>query len=237
MYKLDTPESDWDERGVYVNTELSKIIGLDTDQFDTVDRKGEFDEVYYELRHFLRLLRKTNSVVMEILFNENWLEKSPNWELFVENRDQLIDSKRFFVSLTGGPKAEFNQGYIGNEIRLMMGERTGLLGSKRKNNLEKYGYSYKNAAQALRLIYSAINFYQVGVFHTDFSQNPKFELVKDIKFNPENYKAEQVRELVETARKELIETFNERAVDFSFEQEIADKICLEIYSPYITASL
>lgn len=233
MYGLNSPESDIDYRGVYVNTDLSRIIGLDTDKFDTIDRKGEFDEVYYELRHFLRLLRKTNSVVMELLFNENWIEKSPEWDLFVQNRSELIDSVRFFISLTGGSKANFQQGYIGNEIRLMVGERTGTLGSKRKNNLEKYGYSYKNASQALRLIYSAINFYNTGVFQTDFSANPKFALVKDIKFNPENYDVEQVRKLVDNAREELIETFFLSKQEFVFNQEVADKICLSIYRQYL----
>lgn len=233
MYKLDTPESDWDKRGVFVNTELSKIIGLDTDKFDTIDRKGEFDEVYYELRHFLRLLRKTNSVVMELLFNKEWLEKDANWSMFEHHRLELVDSGRFLISLTGGEKAEYKQGYIGNEIRLMTGERTGLLGSKRKQNLETYGYSHKNACQALRLIYSAINFYQNGFFQTDFSDNPKYSLVKDIKFNPSNYNVGEVTALVEGARAELLVAYRDRSEDYKFNQNLADNICREIYLQYL----
>jgi len=234
MYGLNSPESDVDWRGVYLNTDLSRIIGLDTDRFDTIDRKGEVDEVYYELRHFLRLLRKTNSTVMELLFNEKWMEVSPEWNLISENREKLIDSERFFVSLTGGDgKAQREQGYIGNEIRLMMGERTGLLGSKRKNNLDTYGYSYKNACQALRLIYSAVTFYTKGYFETDFTQNPHFELVKDIKFNPVNYTPEQARELVEEARRELFSIYDQRKISFKFDQAFADNVCLKIYKKYL----
>lgn len=234
MYGLNSPESDVDWRGVYLNTDLSRIIGLDTDRFDTIDRKGEVDEVYYELRHFLRLLRKTNSTAMELLFNEKWMEVSPEWSLFSENREKLIDSERFFVSLTGGDgKAQREQGYIGNEVRLLVGDRVGALGGKRKQALEQYGYSYKNASQALRLIYSAINFYTCGVFETDFSKNAKFDLVKDIKFNPSSYSKDQVVRFIDVARKELGEVYDKRLIHLSFDQALADEICKTIYLKFL----
>lgn len=248
MYGLNSPESDIDYRGVYLSDDMNYILGLDAglkNFYNSADedRKDEKegkeigwrdDEVYYELRHFMRLLRKTNSVTMELLFNTNWLVECLSWRTEIAaNRNKLIDKDQFFNSLTGGDEKDRTSGYIGNEIRLMLGERTGQLGGKRKAALDKYGFSYKNACQALRLVYAAKEFFESGWFPTDFTNDPNFGLVKDVKFNPEKYSKDQVEDLVKAAREELCEAYDNSEVETIFCEDTATKICHTLYKPII----
>lgn len=55
-YGLNTESSDLDYRGVFANTEISKILGLD--RFDHQDNRKGADESYFEVRNFLNLLRR-----------------------------------------------------------------------------------------------------------------------------------------------------------------------------------
>ena len=67
-YGLDTPESDIDYRGIFINTEPSKILGLD--RMDHVQKQETDDVVYYEFRKFFELLHNGNTGTLELLFTE-----------------------------------------------------------------------------------------------------------------------------------------------------------------------
>lgn len=64
LYGLDTPESDTDTRGVFLSTSPSDILGLG--RFEIFKRESE-DAVFFELRHFLAGLKRTNTNMLELL--------------------------------------------------------------------------------------------------------------------------------------------------------------------------
>src|SRR4051812_40433664 len=84
-YGLATPTSDVDERGIILNTEASKILGLE--KFNFIDKRenGE-DSFYSEFRHYLETLQKSNSQSIELLYcpANCILEKTDEWDLVLK---------------------------------------------------------------------------------------------------------------------------------------------------------
>jgi predicted nucleotidyltransferase len=224
-YGLSTLASDKDVRGVFLNTELNKVIGLD--RFEHQDLKaGGADEFYFELRHFLCLLRATNTNVLELLFNDKWLFVSNEWLKVQENRFLFLDSEKMYKSL---------KGYMHGEKRLANGERTGKLGGKRRAAIEKFGFSPKNFVQLLRLAWAGTTFFKHGYFPVDVHfENPDFaaELL-DIKLRPEDYQREKLNLLVDRWEQTLDKAFNERTVDYTFNSDAANELCCRLYGPIV----
>ena len=222
-YGLAVPDSDFDRRGVFIHTEVSKIIGLQ--RFDHQNQKvGENDEVYYEVRHFLNQLKSGNTTALELLFCERVEEFTIQWQLIRNNAFQLMDAKKIFDSL---------RGYMFGERRLMNGERTGQLGGKRKEALDKFGYSPKNGIQLIRLAWAGKILFQKGYFPVNVKKEDEnlAQLLLDIKTNPTAYSVEQINALADKAEKELIDSFEQRKFNYHFEEEVAEKLVLDIYFP------
>lgn len=223
MYGLETPESDTDIRGVFLNTDPAYIIGLGRNEIVKYERE---DSVFFELVHFLKSLSKTNTQALELLFAEEYLEISPEFEKVRENRLRLVDSKRLFSSL---------KGYIGNERRLANGERTGNLGSKRKKQIEKYGFSPKNFSHLFRLAYCGSIFfrnssYPVRVSSLDAGMH---EFIFSVKTEPCKYTREYLNTMADKALLKLEADFNGRKDDLIFDIDFANQICLESYLPFL----
>lgn len=228
-YGLSTPSSDIDERFVYLNTDINDIIGLDKGSENKISQNSEEDSVGYELRRFLQLLRKTNTSVVEILFNEEWQELDQKFQRkILDNRNYFLDTEFFFKSLCG---------YLQGERRLTNGERTGRLGGKRKEALEKYGYSYKNLVQFIRLCYAGSCFFNSGIFPVNISRadSALAQKLMFIKTMPEKTSLEEVGELMDIWEKHFKYCFNKRNVskDFKFNSEKANEILLDFYYPVL----
>lgn len=223
-YGLATPASDQDIRFVFLNTDVKHIIGLDKHENQQTQNE-EKDEAGFELRRFFQLLRKTNTTVMEILFNQKWLEVDRFFQSFVlDHKEQFLDTGFFFKSLMG---------YIQGEKRLMNGERTGKLGSKRKTAIETYGYSYKNAVQILRLIHCGIAFFSKGYYPVNiFNDDPALasELLL-IKTKPHLFKVEELNDLIDEKEKQLKAIFDSRdkSKDFKFNEDYANEVIFRFY--------
>lgn len=228
LYGLNTPESDYDERYVFMHDDVSNTIGLE--RFEHLDQRNtEEDKFGFELRHYLNLLRKTNTQVVELIFAESYLELHPLFdELIIKNRLRLLDTARMYKSL---------RGYIQGERRLANGERVGRLGSKRKEAIDKYGFSYKNFVQLFRLCYCGIYFIKHHRFPTNIA-NVHPQLAKDLihlKTNPSAFSKETLNREVDIWEAELEKTFNERDVtnDLVFDEDLANNILLEMYFPVL----
>ena len=223
MYGLETHESDTDIRGVFLNTDPADIIGLG--RSDVLKAEGD-DTVLFELRHFLKSLSKTNTQAVELLFAEEYLEIEPEFEKIRENRLRLIDSKRLFSSL---------KGYIGNERRLANGERTGNLGSKRKQQIEKYGFSPKNFSHLFRLAYCGSAFFRTSFYPVKISRmdSGMHEFIFSVKTEPWKYTKEYLNTMADKALLRLESDFNARQEEFFFDIDFANQICLESYLPFL----
>lgn len=226
MYGLNTPESDYDERYVFMHDDLARTIGLE--RFEHLDgRAGDEDKFGFELRHYLNLMRKTNSQVIEIVFAEKYIKLHPLFnELIIKNRTKLLDTERMFKSLMG---------YMYGERKLANGERTGTLGGKRKAALEKYGFSPKNFVQLFRLAWCGKHFIQHQVFPTNIaSVAPNFACwLMELKTCPDHFTKEELNERVEKEEADLKLTFDNRdkSKDLKFDETLANEILLEFYFP------
>jgi len=224
-YGLSTPTSDVDLRGVYLNPDYTDIIGLTKSQ-DHVKQEGETDEMFHELRKFLALLRKGNSQGVELLFTDKWIELTPQFRDIQLNRYRLIDVDKFFGVM---------KGYMGGELRLANGERTGKLGSKRKEAIDKYGFSPKNFSHLLRLGWSASQFFLNGVFPVNIMEaNPDLgKVLLRIKTNPEEFTVTQLNLMAAEGIEILIDSYKARRVESCFDEKYANKVCLLMYYPVL----
>ena len=222
-YGLNTPTSDLDERFVFIHTEPSKIFGLE--RHDHQQRVSNGEDIFgYEVRHFFSLLKTGNTMCLEMLYNDKWIEITEEFKYIQSYRNNLIDSHRLYKCL---------KGYCYSEKRLVLGERTGLLGSKRKEALEKYNYSYKNLVQYLRLCLAGQIFFQEGIFPVYIRKYDKCDLLFDIKTNPGKYNREQVEMLMELYEKELDMSYNNIKHIYTYDLSIANKICYYLYMPIL----
>lgn len=223
MYGLETPESDTDIRGVFLNTDPASIIGLGRDEIFKAEGQ---DTLLFELRHFLKSLSKTNTQALELLFADEYLEISPEFKTIRVNRLRLIDSERLFFSL---------KGYIGNEKRLANGERTGNLGSKRKEQVEKHGFSPKNFSHLFRLAYCGATFFRTSFYPANLSKYDPImrDFVFSVKTEPEKYNKEELNDLAGEIMARLEYDFKNRTRNFTFDIDFANQLCLECYLPFL----
>ena len=127
-YGLNTPSSDIDYRGVFVNDDPAKILGLD--KMLHIKKQETDDIVYYEVRKFMQLLRQGNTGALEILYSEILpFDNTYYFQIIQSYREKFVDVDKMFLCL---------RGYMQGERRLANGERTGQLGGKRKLAFENY---------------------------------------------------------------------------------------------------
>lgn len=224
-YGLATPTSDKDERGIFIHVDISKIIGLNRHDHESKLNKGTGEDIFYwELRHFLNLLNKGNTQALEIMWNNNWINKTIEFDLIQESRNHLVDSHKLFKCL---------KGYAYGERDLTNGKRTGVLGGKRREHLETYGFSYKNLVQFLRLCRAGEIFFQTGEFPVNIRNDEIGDLLFDIKTNPANYTKEQANQLMDEWEQKLNHSYDNIKVVYGFNEDLANELIYFIYNPVI----
>lgn len=225
LYGLSTPDSDIDKRGVFINTEPSKILGLSRKE---VIKESDEDSVYFELCHFLSSLKKTNTQMVELLFAplESFTQLSDEFREIKENKFSLIDSDLFYKSLLG---------YIYNEKRLANGERVGNLGGKRKAMIEKFGFSPKNFSHLFRLSFCGTTFFEKDYYPVSlFSENKFFrDFILSVKTEPEKYNKEYLNILVDKSLAKLEVAYKNRRINHEFDSNLANEFCRKFYLPYL----
>ena len=223
-YGLNTPESDLDYRGVFINIDPAKILGLE--RMDHLQKQETDDIVYYEVRKFFELLRNGNTGALEILFSDNLLETSDAFEEIQANKFKFLDTGKMFRCLLG---------YMQGERRLTNGERTGQLGSKRKAQLDKHGFSPKNATQLLRLGFCGETFFLKGYFPVNVkmeNENVWKELF-DIKTQPHKYTVAQVNNKFDLAESFMKKAYEDRKFNYEFDHKYANEVLRRAYLPYL----
>ena len=224
-YGLSTPESDEDVRGVFLHTDPFYIIGLG--RYEHVeDIKDGNDIKYKEFRAFVNLLRKGNTEAVEMLFlaDERFEILTEEMVKIRQCKYSLIEPEKLFKVLLG---------YMQGEKRLMNGERTGKLGSKRKNAIDKYGFSPKSATQLFRLAWAGRIFFNKGYFPVNIrEENEDFaNYLMAVKTNPERFTKEELNAKVNQMEKELKEAFDSRKnFGYEFSDVVANDLVCETYT-------
>lgn len=220
LYGLETPESDVDTRGVFLNTGHADILGLSRDRIIKSERE---DTLLIELRHYLGHLQRTNTSAIELLFAEGFDVLEDEFKTVRENRYSLMDSERLFASLMG---------YIHGERRLANGERTGELGGKRKEMLGKWGFSPKNFSHLLRLAHCGEEFFRTGVYPVRLEGAAR-ELFLSVKTQPERHTKEELNLMSDDAVGRLKDAYDTRKETFRFDLALANRLCLDFYMPFL----
>jgi hypothetical protein len=222
LYGLNTAESDIDYRGVYRTKSLSAFLGLADDDCHGMAKEEGDDYVYFELRRFLELLKKTNTNSIEILYapDDAFMKMDADFALIRQNKDRLINSNKLLHS---------TRGYVYSETRLALGERTGKLGGKRKEKLEIYGYSPKNVVQILRIVAATRHFLETGYYPVTVNEiSPSLhDVCMEIKTHPEKFSLDTIKKLVEAAAEEVQEL--EDKVNITFDQDLASELAWGAY--------
>jgi len=226
-YGTNNKNSDKDIRYCFLNNDISRIIGLDRfEHLDKINPENNEDNFGFELVSYLKLLKKSNTQCVEMLFNNKWLEIAPEFKLIQDNRRLLIDSEAMFKCL---------RGYSAGEKHKMTGVSTGKLGKKRKLMLEEFGYSPANASHAIRLLRSGILFFRCNDYPVNIVEKDKDYgyLIRDIKLNPQNYKVNELIKLIEELDKHLENVFDNREINYTFDNDVANDIIYQCYMPVL----
>lgn len=226
LYRLNTLESDIDERGIFMHLDPAYILG--TKRFDEERKQNdEQDKVLKELSHYCSLLRRSNSEALEILFAESQFEAiSPEFKLIRHHRYSFVDSKGLFNCL---------RGYMKGELRLALGERKGKIGGKRYAKLQEVGYSPKNFTQLLRLANVGITFFREDRYVVDTRDfaDGVHELLMSIKTTPEKHTVEELKQLAADAEASLVTAYENRSVNHEFNEDLMNELLLQIYLPIL----
>lgn len=230
LYGLNTKYSDTDIRGIYLLWESSKIFGLDLYKdrsYESVVINGEEDYALHEFRKFVYLLSKTNSQVLDILYSPDSyiIYKSPEMEELFNNKENLVSTEGVYNSM---------KGYLYNEIRLTLGERSGKLGGKRKAAIDDYGFSYKNLVQIERLLFCSEYFFEFGIWPTylpDYNKTLADRLIK-IKLNPDSVSMDYVKSVTDAALDRLHFSYNNRKIEKTFDYNLANDLIHNVYFTY-----
>ena len=228
-YGLNTPQSDVDYVGIYMNTAVADIVGIRSGVNDNVSRiTEEVDEKYYELRRFLNLLRQGNTQAAEILYSKEYEFCVPEIEHLRKHKRELLDTHRMFNVL---------RGYAQGELKLANGERTGKLGGKRREALDKFGFSPKNFVQLFRLLWVGEMFFLNGVYPVKVKEyDEKFHnYLMDVKTNPQSFTKAELNSIALVLEKRLVDAFETRdkSKDRAFNEALANEACLRVYAPLI----
>lgn len=224
LYNLDTPQSDIDERGIFLHSDPNYIIGFGRYEHEQNRSEGQ-DIEYKEYRAALGLIKSGNTQALELLNNEKWLEIHPIWRRTQEKKHELLDSERIFKCLSGFAMSEKRNAF----------EKTGKLGEKRKEAIDKYGFSPKNVVHYLRLTYTGEYFFENNIYITNLKEvNKTFcEILLDIKVNPESFKREALIGMCEVQDKRMKAAFDARRETFKFSEDAANQLILEAYLPVL----
>jgi predicted nucleotidyltransferase len=224
LYGLNTPTSDVDYRGIFIATHPHYASGMrKVESFVQLDKEHGRDSAYYELKHFLHLCNKTNTQMLELLFApESAFNRSTR--LFDEmrfNARKLINSETLKKSLVG---------YVHSEMKLARGDRSGQLGGKRKESVEKFGFSPKNFTQIFRLLAVGKEFFRSGEFVVNVKNyNEKlWEELMSIKCDPTSHDKEELTTRVYKQLEELQTIMDNSSIKYEFDMDFASRLILGV---------
>lgn len=224
LYELDTISSDYDYTGVFLNTKHAEIIGLDRfDFYEKKDKDGELS--LFEFRHFLSLLKNTNTTVIELLFANNFLLIENEFKKVQEKKYELIDSIKLYNSL---------KGYIESEKSCAVGKKKNQ-GEMRKFYISEYGFSPKNFSHLFRLCYCGIYFFENDIFPLNIKEFDKevHDFIFSVKNQPKKHRKENLLKESEIYINKLDESFKNRKNTYKYNYNLANDLCLNFYNQFL----
>nr|DAJ91976.1 MAG TPA: putative nucleotidyltransferase [Caudoviricetes sp.] len=163
LHGLDTPESDYDYRGIHISSLQDKLSPFKKDK-NTVWIEGNEDNTSYELADFCKQAVQGNATILEVFFSDKVYETSSVHQEMKENWKKFIDTHRFIAASRGYAHNQWNKFYNF--------EDTGLLGQKR---------TAKFAIAFLRVMWQCEQFLLTGEFKCSVKDCDYYDLMRRIK--------------------------------------------------------
>jgi predicted nucleotidyltransferase len=110
-YGTETPESDYDYRGICVIPDNSYYFGIGINKFEQADKIFDSsDKVVYDIRKVLFLMCQGNPNVIELAFTDRefFILCSPLWEMVLDNKQKFL-SKKLRHTFSGYAFAQLNR--------------------------------------------------------------------------------------------------------------------------------
>jgi len=187
-------------------------------------KKDEWDIVLFEFTKAIRLLKKGNPNVLQLLWlqEKHYIHKSPLGQMLIDNRDLFV-GKHVYHSFAGYANGQLH--------RMTHSACKGYMGAKRKTLVEKFGHDTKNAAHLIRLLKMGIEFMNEGKLHPTRVDAP---ILKEIK------RGEWSLEKVVKESERLFELAHEAYVRSDLPARVDDKkindLCIEIAKNYFDSA-
>lgn len=142
LHGLETPKSDWDYRGVHINS-LKDTLSPFKRVKNTSWIEGDEDNTSYELADFCKNATKGNATILEVFFSDQVIETSPVAEEMRKNWKKFMDTNHFINA---------SRGYAHNQLNKM-------------NLFEPDARTPKFAVAYLRVLWQCAKFLETGEFH------------------------------------------------------------------------
>ena len=148
LYGLDKEDSDYDYIMTFLDLTPIVLTGVITSRNMPQLKEGNVETQRIEYKNFIKLALDGKSSALDVLWcdEEDIRHIEPEIQRLREIRSEFIN-KKYIHSLIG---------YAITEKRKAFGLTTGKLGKTRKEDIEKYGYSTKNASHCIRLLWQGI---------------------------------------------------------------------------------
>jgi predicted nucleotidyltransferase len=100
LHGLDTPESDFDYRGIHTHS-LKAVLSPFRTLKNTTWIEGDEDNTSYELADFCKLATKGNATILEVFFSDKIIETTPVIDQMRLHWQRFIDTHNFVMASLG----------------------------------------------------------------------------------------------------------------------------------------
>jgi predicted nucleotidyltransferase len=163
LHGLDTPESDYDYRGIHISP-LRDILSPFSVSKNTTWIEGDEDNTSYELADFCKNATKGNATILEVFFSDKVVETTPVADEMRENWTKFIDTHHFINASRGYGHNQWNKFYNFESAGVNGQERTA-----------------KFAVAFLRVMWQCEQFLLTGEFKCNLTGSDLYPLLKTIK--------------------------------------------------------
>jgi predicted nucleotidyltransferase len=163
LHGLNTPDSDYDYRGVHIYP-LVEVLSPFKTLKNTTWIEGDEDNTSYELADFCKLATKGNATILEVFFSDQVIETSPLIDEMRANWTKFMDTHMFIDASRGYAHNQWNKFYN--------------FESKGVNGQER---TAKFAVAFLRVMWQCEQFLLTGEFKCNLTDSDLFPLLKEIK--------------------------------------------------------
>lgn len=163
LHGLETPESDYDYRGIHIH-DLKETLSPFRKLKNTTWIEGDEDNTSYELRDFCKQATKGNATILEVFFSDQIIETTPVADLMRHNWRKFMDTHNFINASRGYSHNQWNKFYNF--------EDTGVKGQER---------TAKFAIAFLRVMWQCEQFLLTGEFRCNLNDSDLYPLLRKIK--------------------------------------------------------